>query len=82
MPDTVVVTIQWDGAWADFELPAGKPLKGWEEPLKAAIRDNFRGIRLAGADVVLSWNGISLPKDTVLGECGIFDGAVLELKLQ
>lgn len=90
MPDTVIVTIKYGNkagenlsdSWeADFELPAKQPFKSWENALREALKNCFPGIRLEGKKLVLDFQKTVIPTDASLGECGIYDGAILELQM-
>lgn len=48
MPETVIVTLLWNGQEADMELPARVPLKGFAEPLKQALCLCFPGFSPGG----------------------------------
>lgn len=81
MPESVIITLIWNGQEADFELPAKIPLRGFAEPLLRAMRRCFPGmppqnvhLRLEGEDGVLD-------ETATLEDHGIFEGAILEAVL-
>ena len=79
MPDTVIVTIRWNGEEVDFELPAKLPLKTWMPSLALALKNSFHGIRLDEEKTRLFSNGVVLVPDATLEEYGIYDGEYLDL---
>lgn len=82
MPETVLITIDYNGQNADFELPAKLPIKMWINSLHAAMKMSFRGIHLDGKSIFLSVSGKKLPLDATFEEYGIFDGRKLQLLLE
>ena len=82
MPDTVIVTIRWNGEEADFELPLKQSESSFADSLKEAVKNSFYSARPEGKELVLLWNGTAIPAEASLEECGIFDGEILELRLK
>lgn len=82
MPETVLVTICHGGAQADFELPAKLAISLWADALRDALRISFRGIRLENKKVSLLADNAELPADKTFEELGIYDGRILQLRLE
>jgi len=82
MPDTVVVTINWNKESADFELPVKAPFEKWVDALKEAVKHSFYGIRVEDKEISLLFHGKAIPKDATLAECSIFDGEILVLQVK
>lgn len=81
MPETVFVTLLWNGQEADMELPARVPLKGFAEPLKQALCLCFPGFSPGGRQLRLKTRDGFLSGDGTLEDYSVFDGEILELEL-
>lgn len=79
MPETVIVTVRWNGQEADFELPSGLPVQAWQEAFCAGARMVFPGFFLEPGNVHFFYNQVPLEPGYTLAECGIYDGSILEL---
>lgn len=80
MPESVIVTLTWNGQEADFELPAKVPLRGFSEPLRQAMRRCFSGVP-PQARLRLEVEGRALDDAATLEDYGIFDGSILKAVL-
>ena len=81
MPETVIITLLWNGQEADMELPAKVPLKGFIEPLKQTLSVCFSGIMPTGKRLRLKTRENFLSDNDTLENYSIFDGEILELEL-
>lgn len=81
MPETVLVTIRWNGNESDFELPSFTPAGTWLSNLCETARLVFSGLQFQGKEVRILYDGKSLSPEDTLEQCGIYDGSTLELQV-
>ena len=71
MPETAIVTIQYEGKEQDYSLPLTESIGQWLPVLGKSLR--------AGTDLILSCEGKELLQTASLAEQHVWEGAVLTL---
>lgn len=81
MPEMVIVTVCWNGQESDFEIPSMIPVEKWMPMFVATAKLKFQGIQFQNREVQLYKEGKRLGPECTLGQCGIYDGSILELRI-
>lgn len=81
MPETVIVTVKYQGQEYDFELPSQVTVENWSESLLMTARAVFDGFLIQGRKAQFTSGGVRIQEDCTLEQCGIYDGSRIEVQL-
>lgn len=81
MPETVIVTVKYQGQEHDFELPAQITVENWTDSFLMTARSVFDGFLIQGRSAKFLSGGVRIQEKYTLEQCGIYDGSIIEVQL-